>query len=47
MQLPATPDPASKLTPARSAQLMQKAKQLETNFLSEMLSYTGLDAAEG
>lgn len=47
MQLPAPSDPASKLTPARSAQLMQKAKQLETNFLSEMLSYTGVDSQKG
>ena len=36
-------------TPAtiRSAQLMKKAKELEANFLSEMLSHTGLDAQQG
>ena len=47
MQVPTTPDPASTLSPARSAQLMKKAKELETNFLSEMLSYTGLDSQKG
>lgn len=30
--------------PDRQAQLMQKAKELETSFLSEMLSHAGLDA---
>ncbi len=35
------------LSPARAAQLMKKAHGLETSFLSEMLSYTGLDAQQG
>lgn len=40
-------DPASTLSPARATLLMKKAKELETNFLSEMLSYTGLDSQKG
>lgn len=47
MQVTKPTDAASGLSPARSAQLMEKAKELETNFLSEMLSYTGLDAQKG
>lgn len=31
----------------RSAQLMQKAQDLETSFLSEMLAHTGLDSQTG
>lgn len=47
MQIPPPNDPASALPPARAAELMKKAKELEANFLSEMLSYTGLDAQKG
>jgi hypothetical protein len=47
MQVPPIADPSGTITPARSAQLMKKAKELETNFLSEMLSYTGLDSQKG
>ena len=47
MQVPVPADPTPTLSPARSAQLMKKARELETNFLSEMLSYTGLDAQKG
>ncbi len=47
MQVPVPAGAVATLSPARSAQLMKKAKELETNFLSEMLSYTGLDAAKG
>lgn len=31
----------------RAAQLMEKARELEAVFLSEMLSHTGLDASGG
>lgn len=31
----------------RSAQLMKKAQELETSFLSEMLSHSGLDGQTG
>lgn len=47
MQVPALTEPASRLSPDRSAQLMKKAQELETSFLSEMLSYTGLDDQQG
>lgn len=47
MQVPVIPESASTLSPARSAKLMQKARQLETNFLSEMLSYAGVDSQKG
>ncbi len=47
MQVPKISDPVNSLSPARSAQLMKKAKELETSFLSEMLSYTGLDSSKG
>jgi Rod binding domain-containing protein len=47
MQVPLPTDNASTLSPARSAQLMKKARELEANFLSEMLSHTGLDAQTG
>ena len=43
MQVPAQDLP----TPPRSALLMKKAKELEANFLSEMLSHTGLDDQKG
>lgn len=45
--LPATATPASQIAPERRALLMEKAKALETAFLSEMLAHAGLDAAEG
>ena len=42
------PPPLSAATmPARSAQLMKKAQELEASFLSEMLAHTGLDAQTG
>lgn len=41
------PPPLSAIPSPRSAQLMQKAKELETSFLSEMLAHTGLDAQTG
>ncbi len=47
MQLPPPPDPTATISPVRAAQLMKKAKELETSFLSEMLSYTGLDSQNG
>jgi flagellar protein FlgJ len=47
MQVSKIPDSTGTTSPARSAQLMKKAKELETSFLSEMLSYTGLDKQEG
>lgn len=47
MQVPAPTDKPSPLSPARSALLMKKAQEMETAFLSEMLSYTGLDAQKG
>lgn len=47
MQVLPTTDPIPALNPARAAQLMKKAKELETSFLSEMLSYTGLDSQKG
>lgn len=47
MQLPVSTAAPGTLSAARSAQLMKKAKELETNFLSEMLSYTGLDDQKG
>lgn len=47
MRIPIQTNPATAPSPARSAQLMKKARELETNFLSEMLSYTGLDAQKG
>lgn len=51
MQIPPTTDPASTVSPApsaaRQAVLMKKAKELEANFLSEMLSHTGLDEQKG
>ncbi len=37
----------SALPAARSAQLMQKAQELETRFLSEMLAHSGLDSQTG
>ena len=43
MHLPAL----STILSPRSAQLMQKAQELETRFLSEMLAHTGLDAQTG
>ena len=45
MDLPATPAiPATqRLSPEREKILRDKAQQLETQFLSEMLSYTGLN----
>lgn len=46
MHLPPPTDPAG-LSLARRDRLMQKARELETNFLSEMLSYTGVDAQKG
>jgi Rod binding domain-containing protein len=39
--------PSSELTPARRAALMDKARELETGFLSEMLAHAGLDAGKG
>lgn len=47
MQSPLSINSASTVSPARATQLMKKAKELETNFLSEMLSYTGLDSQKG
>ncbi|MEO6300636.1 MAG: rod-binding protein [Paracoccaceae bacterium] len=47
MHLPIIPDPASTLSPARKAVLMDKARALEAGFLSEMLSHAGLDAQDG
>ena len=47
MQMPPTADPASTISAARQAVLMKKAKELEANFLSEMLSHTGLDDQKG
>ncbi|MBI1169863.1 hypothetical protein GC209_00550 [bacterium] len=47
MQVPALPESPSPLSTARSAKLMQKARQLETTFLTEMLSYTGVDSQKG
>ena len=46
MDLPATPAiPATqRLSPEREKILRDKAQQLETQFLSEMLSYTGVNA---
>jgi flagellar protein FlgJ len=38
---------ASRLSPDRREVLMEKAKTLEAVFLSEMLSYAGVDAPEG
>lgn len=47
MQVPIPTDTPTTLSPTRSAQLMKKAQELETNFLSEMLSYSGLDVQKG
>jgi len=47
MDLPIPPAPLSVPSPARSAELMKKAQELETAFLSEMLAHTGLDAQTG
>lgn len=54
MQVPASSSTAPATSPvhpalsaARSEKLMQKAKQLETTFLSEMLSYAGVDSQKG
>ena len=41
------PPTLSTILSPRSAQLMQKAQELETRFLSEMLAHTGLDAQTG
>jgi flagellar protein FlgJ len=41
------PPALSTILSPRSAQLMQKAQELETRFLSEMLAHTGLDAQTG
>ena len=40
------PPVSANLSP-RSVQLMKKAQELETSFLSEMLSYCGLDGQTG
>ncbi len=45
--LPIAPAPPIEIDPARRALLMEKAKALETAFLSEMLAHAGLDAQEG
>ncbi len=48
--LPVTPPAAKAADPIdakRRELLMEKARSLETAFLSEMLSHAGLDAAEG
>lgn len=47
MQIPPKIDPSDTITPERAVQLKRKAQELEANFLSEMLSYTGLDDQEG
>lgn len=47
MQIPPKIDPSGTITPERAVQLKRKAQELEANFLSEMLSYTGLDDQEG
>ncbi len=39
-----TPQTASRHAPPSDDRLMQKAKELETAFLAEMLSFTGLGA---
>ena len=41
------PPALSTILSPRSAQLMQKAQELETRFLSDMLAHTGLDAQTG
>ena len=41
------PPALSTILAHRAAQLMQKAQELETRFLSEMLAHTGLDAQTG
>ena len=41
------PPALSTILSPRSAQLMQKAQELETRFLSEMMAHTGLDAQTG
>ncbi len=41
------PPALSTILSPRSAQLMQKAQELETRFLSEMLAHTGLDTQTG
>ena len=41
------PPALSTILSPRSSQLMQKAQELETRFLSEMLAHTGLDAQTG
>ncbi|MGV8988545.1 MAG: rod-binding protein [Cypionkella sp.] len=47
MQVPDIPQSTKTISPERSAKLMQKARQLETTFLSEMLSYAGVDSQKG
>ncbi len=47
MTLPDPPMRPMALTPARSTQLMKKAQELETAFVSEMLAHTGLDSQTG
>lgn len=47
MRLPPPTDSPALPSPTRTTQLMKKARDLETSFLSEMLSYAGLDAQEG
>ena len=44
---PATAAPPHQIAPERRAILMEKAKALETAFLSEMLAHAGLGPSEG
>ena len=45
--LTVTAAPPPPIDPARRALMMEKARALETAFLSEMLSHAGLGATEG
>lgn len=42
-QLSAAPPASQRLSPEREALLREKAQEMEASFLSEMLSYTGLN----
>lgn len=47
MQLTPPTDPAHGMEPTRRSALMDKARELEASFLSEMLSFAGLGAERG
>jgi peptidoglycan hydrolase FlgJ len=47
MQIPSPMAPRQLSPPKADSPLMQKAKDLEASFLSEMLGYAGLGASEG